>query len=114
MDALEYHECCTLAEYLDALQRQGRILRYGHIPNETWTKSWSQKIRNKKQGVKKGFPDYMIIFPKELVFIEMKRAKGGVTSPEQSAWLNDLMTLGTTAEVCHGFDAAKKLIDSKL
>ena len=111
MDAYEYNECCTLAEYLEALKRQGRVLQFTHVPNETYTKSWSQKIKNKKQGVKKGVPDYMILFPERLIFIEMKRVKGGTVSPEQKEWLANLTSLGFVAVVCNGFDEAKKVID---
>lgn len=114
LDPYEYNECCTLADYLDTLQRQRKILRYTHIPNETWTKSWSQKIKNKKQGVRKGFPDYVIVCHYRLVFIEMKRKKGGEIKPEQQEWIDDLQKLGFTAVICRGFDEAKIVIDANL
>jgi len=111
MDSLEYHESVELANYLEDLKREGKILRYTHIPNETWTKSWNQKMRNVRQGVKKGFPDYIILFPDRAIFIEMKRVKGGVVSPEQKEWIADLQRLGFRAEICKGFLEAKALIE---
>lgn len=109
----EYNDCVSLASYLDILQTQKKILRYTHIPAETFTKSWTAKLKNKRMGVHKGFPDYVILFPKKLLFLEMKRKKGGITSSEQQAWLDDLSKFATSA-VCFGFDGAKILIDSMI
>mgnify|MGYP001007545441 FL=1 len=75
-----------------------RLKGYPHfrVPNETYTKSWNQKAKNKKLGVSSGVPDLAVVVPDvwhvygdnvptntytgRLVFIEMKRKKGGVTS----------------------------------
>lgn len=122
----EHQECLLLVEYLK-LKR----LKFTHIPNETFTKSWSQKHKNKKEGVSKGFPDYAIIIPAQifkpadtrindrvirksvLIFIEMKRTKLSTTSPEQKEWIEALNTVENVgAFICKGFDEAKQVIDS--
>jgi len=103
----EYDECVVLAEYLDL-----RGITYSHIPNETFTNSWGVKMKNKKQGVKKGVPDYIIILKNLLIFIEMKRNHGGKTSPEQKDWIKKLNKCDSvSAYVCNGFDEAKKVIE---
>lgn len=113
-DALEYNECCTLADYLSALERQGRILQFTHIPNETFTKFWNIKMKNKRQGVKPGFPDYVILYPKQMVIIEMKRKTGGRVSDTQAVWIKNLNEVGIPTYVCNGFDEAKVVVDKYL
>jgi hypothetical protein len=78
-------ECYALVAYL---RRQG--IPHAHIPNSTFTRSWSVKARNKALGVSPGIPDYVISLPSALVWIEMKRVKGGRVSPEQTAWVERL------------------------
>lgn len=111
---LELYECVALVEYLNILLVQGKILEFSHTANETYTKSWSQKRKNTQLGVRKGLPDYVVITKKTLLFIEMKRLKGGIVSPEQKKWIESLYSVGVIAEVCIGFDNAKTLIDKHL
>ena len=112
----EYEECVTLAEYLQVLKNQKKIAVYTHTPQETYTKSWSQKAKNKKQGVTKGIPDYVIVTSnKKVLFIEMKRKKGNKATKEQKEWIESLQGInGIIADVCYGFDEAKKLIDEAI
>lgn len=103
----EHEECITLVNYLDL-----KGYKYTHIPNETFTKSWSQKRKNKEAGVKKGVPDYLIILPVGLLFIEMKRKKGSTTSQEQHEWIEALNKLnGVEAVICKGADMAIEYIE---
>ena len=111
---LEIHECIALVEYLEILQSQKKILEFSHTANETYTKSWSQKRKNTQMGVKKGLPDYVVVTTKTLLFIEMKRVKGGVISPEQKSWIESLNSVGVVAQICAGFEEAKKIIDKHL
>jgi predicted type IV restriction endonuclease len=108
----EYAECCLLAEYLDRLKQQGKIILYSHIPNGTWTPSWSQKVRNKKMGVSSGVPDYLIVTNGRAFFIEMKRKKGGRQSDEQKVWQLSLINVGIEAHLAYGFDEAKVIVDA--
>lgn len=63
----------------------------------------------KAEGVKPGVPDYL--FPVARgghpgLAIELKRAKGGRTSPEQREWLAHLEAQGWRAVVAHGWEQA--------
>lgn len=105
----EYTECLTLVDYLETLRNQGKVILFTHIPNETFTKSWSVKAKNMRMGVRRGFPDYVIITQKGMLFIEMKARKGKL-SEDQTEWLEYL----PNAYVCYGFDEAKEVIDKQL
>lgn len=111
-EATEYDECVLLVDYLDQLVNMKKVRMYTHIPNETYTTSWSVKRKNKALGVKKGFPDYVILFNDYTLFLEMKREKKGVVSKEQRQWLFELAKLGHRTHVAHGFDDAKEIVDS--
>lgn len=110
-----------------------RLKGYPHfrVPNETYTRSWSQKAKNKKLGVSSGVPDLFIAVPfppphliiahkdrddevrnKTLVAIEMKRKKGGTTSENQKKWIKTLNEAGIQTVVCKGCDAAIAFIES--
>lgn len=98
------------------------------VPNETYTKSHKQRIKNKKLGVSSGIPDLAVVVPdvwyvygenvppntytSRLVFIEMKRKKGGVTSVNQKKWIKTLNKAGVETVVCKGCDAAIEFIES--
>jgi hypothetical protein len=110
----EYEEQCLLVEYLEL-----KHLQFSKVAQETFTSNWGIVMKNKKSGVRKGIPDMMIIFPPRetkyyrLVFIEMKKEKGGVLSPEQKDWLDKLnQCKDVYGFVCNGFKEAKKIIDS--
>lgn len=110
----EEYECLQLVDYLEKAVKQKKVLRFTKIPNETFTRSWKTKIRNKAQGVRKGFPDYVIVTKWDVLFIEMKKTKGGVVRPEQILWIDDLNRAYGNAVVCKGFEEAKNYIESKL
>lgn len=103
----EDDECYALVDYLERLKGQGKVLLFSHIPQETYTKSWGVKMKNKRLGVRSGVPDYIIVTPKKTVWIEMKRMKGGKVSLAQKEWVEAL----ENAHVCCGFDEARKIID---
>lgn len=95
-------ECEIFANWLDA-----RGLIFSHVASETWTTSQNQKARNKRVGVKKGVPDYIVITPRGVVFVEMKRKTCYNVSKEQKAWIAAINKCdGTEAKVCHGADEA--------
>lgn len=86
------------------------------VPNETFTKSWAQKNKNKALGVVSGVPDMFVALPGiGLVGIEMKRIKGGVVSPTQKEWIDRLNTIpGVAAHVAKGCDEAIAIVESYL
>lgn len=112
MTPTELQEQTIVVQYLELLKQQGKILAYCGLPNNTWTKSWSQKRKQTQEGVKKGFPDLVVVTKDTVLFLEMKRIKGGVLSPEQKEWLSILPEKKTQSVVAKGFDEAKKIIDN--
>ena len=105
----EYDECLVFADWLTL-----KGFRFSHLAQETFTKSWGIKMKNKKMGVKKGVPDYIILLPeKGIVFVEMKRTKGAAEKPEQIEWINAINALpNSDAKVCYGANQAIDYISS--
>jgi hypothetical protein len=130
----EDSDCEAFAKYLRI-----KKLRFSHINNESpavrmvgrqasgkpiWKKNFKTLARNEAMGVNGGVPDYIILIERKatekagarnstLLFIEMKREKGGVVSPEQADWINALNNVfGCVAVVCRGFDQAKETVDA--
>ncbi len=104
----EYEEQCAFVEWLEFTG-----YKFTAIPNSTWTTSINQKVRNKKSGLRAGLPDLVIVHPKGLVFLEMKRTRGGKTSPHQEEWIEALNSCkGVGAYVVYGCDQAIKLIEN--
>lgn len=103
----EEEEQIALIQYLEI-----KGIKYTAIPNSTYTKSWKQKKKNKDMGLNPGLPDLLLILPKKLLFIEMKRIKGGVVSKHQKEWIKALNSIGKQIEavVCRGFEEAIKTI----
>lgn len=111
----EEDECIALVEYLNLLKNQGKVITYTHIPNETYTSSWNQKRKNKAMGVASGFPDYIILGTMRIIFLEMKREKGGITSVEQKIWIEALNGYSTSvAVVAKGFKEAERYLSALL
>ena len=100
-----------VVKYLEELLAKGDILEFSAIPSSTFTRSWNQKRKNTAMGVKKGLPDLLIVHNNGLLFIELKRLKGGVTSKEQKRWITHLNTTGAVAVVCKGAEEAKVVIN---
>ncbi len=110
----EHDEAVALAQYLEILQKQGRIELYSHLPHETFTRNWGTRMRNKREGVKKGVPDYIIVTKEKVLFIELKRIKRSATSQEQDQWLFALNDKRTVSGVSLGFEQARKVIENNL
>ncbi len=90
-------------------------LKFSAIPNSTYTPSWNQKRKNHLQGLRPGLPDLLVIVDGHLLFIEMKRIKGGVISPEQKSWIDALNEIDNVeARVCKGFEEAKNFVTEVL
>lgn len=62
----------------------------------------------KHEGVSRGVPDLFI--PEWKLWVEMKRVKGGVVSPDQKDWLQYLDGCGYTTMVCRGSDEALQMV----
>lgn len=111
----EYEEACVLAEYLELMLKTGKIEAYTHLAQETYTKSWVTKMKNKKMGVRPGVPDYIVCTPSKLVFIELKRQKGNKPTGYQRKWVSELNNYeGVTAKVCYGAQEAINYLQEEL
>jgi hypothetical protein len=110
----EYSIQCQVVEYLELLKTQGKVVLFTAIPNSTFTKSWAVKMKNKKSGVRPGLCDLFIITSTMAFFLELKREKGGVLSPEQKKWIEAIAQAGIPAFVAKGFNQAKNTIDALL
>lgn len=97
MDVSEYQESVIFANWL---RMKGLV--FSHIPNSTYTPSHAAKAKNKAMGVSKGVPDYLILLPERVVFVELKRCHGGRVSPEQLEWGEALVRSGAFFSVCYG------------
>lgn len=108
---LESSEQETLVKYLEI-----KRLKFTSIPNSTFTKSFAIKMKNKREGLRKGLPDMLVILPTKLLFIELKRYEGGVLSPEQKEWIEQLNKIGNQVEaiVCRGCGEAIDKIEKEL
>lgn len=114
----EFEEQCTLVNWMEL-----KGLKFSSVPNSTWTSSWGQKIKNKQSGLRKGFPDLIVIIPAKLckldrtvmACMELKRTKGGVTSPEQKEWIRVLNEVADVESgVFKGADAAIEFLEELL
>lgn len=81
--------------------------------------SFAQYNKLKKTGTKKGFPDLIIFVRNEsktesVLFIEMKRQKGGIVSKDQKEWLHKLDKAGYSVGVAKGCIAAIRMLNKYL
>jgi hypothetical protein len=78
-------------------------LHYFAIPNGG-KRSKKTALDLQAEGVKPGVPDLFI--PEHLLWIEFKRQKQGVLSPEQKIWIAHLEAIGHQVIVARGCDDA--------
>jgi hypothetical protein len=105
-EAFEHQRVCML---LEQWQRDGRCLKWSHLASESSSKA--QRIKNARNGLKPGLPDFIIVFSKKTCFVELKKRRGGKVSPEQKEWLSALVDGGCPAAVARGFDEAKAFLE---
>lgn len=98
---LETIEQQTLVHWLEI-----NNYKFTSIPNSTFTKSFSQKRKNKAEWLKSWLPDLLIILQRwSLLFIELKRSKKSLSkvSKEQKEWIDELNKISNVeARVCYG------------
>lgn len=69
----------------------------------------------KRTGATAGIPDLAILMPnKEILFIEMKRQKGGILSPVQKTIIKIIEKLGFKVLIGYGFLDAKSKFEEYL
>lgn len=84
------------------------------IPNgELRAISVAQRL--KAEGVKSGIPDLCCIFPNGvIVWVEMKKEKGGTVSKEQKAAHEQFRAMGQTVIIGKGWEDAKEKLQINL
>lgn len=80
--------------------------KYTAIPNSTYTKSIMQKMKNKRMGLRAGFPDMVVIAKGKFMCVEMKRIKNSTISPTQREWVDEIAKAGIPVKVCYGAEEA--------
>jgi VRR-NUC domain len=113
--ATEHQEQATVCDWL----RAHRVV-YFAVPNGG-SRSAVAGARLRRIGLKAGVPDLVILSAPAKgwvsesfrgVAVEMKRAKGGVVSPLQDVWLEQMKACGWATAVAHGADAAIEFLKS--
>jgi hypothetical protein len=77
-------------------------------------RNFNEAIRLKQQGCSAGVPDLCLPQARggyHSLYLELKRSSGGHLSDAQRYWLDVLTKEGHLAVMCHGADAAIKVID---
>lgn len=71
------------------------------------------RAKGYRTGVRRGFPDMTIVLKSgRLMFVEMKRTKGGTVSKEQKIWIAALnLCPSVTAVVAKGFEEAVSAVE---
>jgi hypothetical protein len=95
-----------------SLGRLPELYQLFAIPNGA-NKSPAAAAKFKAEGLKPGVPDLFLAVPRgeyHGLFVEMKRRKGGVISPDQEAWLICLSKYGYAVSVCLGWEEARDAI----
>ena len=105
----EHQEQVAFCQWLDY-----KKLHYFAIPNGS-NKSKAAQRAFKAEGLKSGVPDMVCLLPNKIIFVEMKRRKGGTVSPEQKEW-NKILNGFEYAEahICKGFEEARAVIEQHL
>ena len=94
-------------EFVSWFRKTHPGVRIFAIPNGGW-RGIAAGARFKAEGVSAGVPDLFI--PSWRVWVEMKRAKGGVLSEKQKDWRDYLIGCGYKVIVAHGKEAAQREI----
>jgi hypothetical protein len=66
----------------------------------------------KGDGLKPGFPDLVAVWDNGVAFLEVKRPKGSVTSPEQTEMLTRLISMGHRATIVKSVEDAYHFLTS--
>jgi len=79
-----------------------------HVPNGGH-RHIATAARLRRLGVRPGVPDLLlpvVVLPYHGLWVEMKRRRGGVLSPDQHGWIDALRAEGYAVAVARGADEA--------
>ena len=107
----EHQEQCAVVQWLE-----WNNIDFFAVPNanamssENRTKAIRIAVKQKKEGVKAGVSDLVILGYKRVLFVEMKRVSGSAIQPEQIEWRDTCLGLGHEAVICKGAAQAVSVI----
>ena len=96
-----------VADYLDRALPPGTMwttVGHGGMPLHPRTAS-----RLKKQGLKPGIPDVLVVHQGRVIFVEIKRP-GGRLSPTQKAMHERITSAGAVVTTCHSVDEVEAFL----
>lgn len=97
----EYEFHLTVAKFLN--HALGPDSFWFHSPNGG-LRSASEAGRFKRMGVTPGLPDIGVVCAGRLIWLELKRAKGGYVSPAQAYCHRQLEAAGSPVSVCRNLE----------
>lgn len=80
-----------------ALKKRAPAVAFVAVPNGAVRTAWAS-MKAKQEGLQKGFPDAVVLWPGGVAFPELK-TRGGSLSEQQHIWLNWLTKAGFNAGV---------------
>jgi hypothetical protein len=113
----EHQEQVDLVKWAELMKRQIPALSLLHAIPNGGDRHPAVGRKLKDEGVKAGFPDLNLPVARRGyygLFIEMKNRIGGRLSSDQKWWKEALQREGYRVEICHGFEAAKAVIEEYL
>lgn len=105
----EFEEQSAIFEWAKAMSKRYPCLNYMSGSLNGIRLPLGLAVKAKKNGLLKGFPDIFLPYNNGTytgLFIELKRLKGGVVSPEQTDFIEYLNSQGYKAVVCKGHSEA--------
>lgn len=104
-----------LVDYLSILENQKKVLWFCSSANGQFQKSIMVKMKMKREWVRAWYPDMTIIFPKNIIFIELKREKWWYPTEDQKKVIEAINKAwdhwNCSAYIAYWFEEAKKIID---
>ena len=119
----EYQEQCAVIRWARMLAAAGeRRLELLHGDASGVRVTVGLAVKMKAAGAVRGWPDLFLPVVKQDaggvlyhgLFVELKRRRGGVVSPEQARVKGSLCAAGYAVQVCRGSDEAIKAISDYL
>lgn len=113
----ELQEQIAVFNWVNLMTRKYPMLKYMNASLNGVRLTIGQATLAKKSGMVKGYPDIFLPVRNETyngLFIELKRVKNGVVSPEQKDFISFLNSQGYLAVVCKGSQEAIEAIQTYL
>ena len=106
----------SIVEWFEVVKPEGAVLH--HSPNESWKSNVSWRMKQKRMGVRHGFPDLLILCPMDHwkwshhyapILLEVKTAKG-IISQNQESCISDLKNADCHVHIVRSIDDAAECL----